>query len=144
MNASLKAGHLGVKGSAFVVIANELKATADQVSHGALRLNTVLDGIERSASDLKQLRVDGDPMQLTKLEPSILHAIQEIEAGNQQLDQLNESPYSRRRSIRGPDALALRPWSTAVSDKTAALPGAATRLQSVNATSGKSVLSRER
>ena len=31
MNAGLKASHLGSKGSAFVVIANELKATADQV-----------------------------------------------------------------------------------------------------------------
>jgi len=80
MNASLKAGHLGVKGSAFVVIADELKATADQVSNGASRLKPILDGIERSANDLKQLRVDGDPTQLAKLEPSILHAIREIEA----------------------------------------------------------------
>jgi hypothetical protein len=43
MNASLNAGHLGVKGSAFVVIADELKATADQVSNGASRLKPILD-----------------------------------------------------------------------------------------------------
>ena len=136
MNASLKAGHLGVKGSAFVVIANELKATADQVSHGALRLKPVLDGIERSASDLKQLRVDGDPTQLTKLEPSILHAIQEIEAGNQQLDQLMNRLVHDGAQFEGlmTGAQAL---VTAVSDKTAALPDAATRLEAVNATSGR-------
>src|ERR1700728_455624 len=66
MNASLKAGHLGIRGSAFVVIANELKATADQVSQGAGRLKPILDRIERSANDLKRLRVDGDPTQLAK------------------------------------------------------------------------------
>ena len=45
MNASLKAGHLGSKGNAFVVIANELKATADQVSAGAARLKPALPGL---------------------------------------------------------------------------------------------------
>lgn len=88
MNASLKADHLGVKGSAFVVIANELKATADQVPTRAGRLKQILDKIEQSANDLKQLRVDGDPTQLAKLEPSILHAIREIEAGNEQLSRV--------------------------------------------------------
>lgn len=32
MNAGLKAGHLGMRGRTFVVIAGELKATADQIS----------------------------------------------------------------------------------------------------------------
>src|SRR6201999_2383703 len=56
MNASLKAGHLGSKGNAFVVIANELKASADQVSVGASRLKPILDCIERAARELKELR----------------------------------------------------------------------------------------
>ncbi|MDH8249800.1 hypothetical protein QIG41_27375, partial [Klebsiella pneumoniae] len=85
MNASLKAGHLGTKGNAFVVIANELKATADQVSGGAVRLKPILDGIERSANDLRELRVHGDPGQLAKLEPSIMQALREIETGNHRL-----------------------------------------------------------
>lgn len=85
MNASLKASHLGSKGNAFVVIANELKATADQVSAGATRLKPILDGIEKSANDLRALRVHGDPAQLTRLEPSILQALWEIEAGNERL-----------------------------------------------------------
>jgi hypothetical protein len=85
MNASLKASHLGTKGNAFVVIANELKATADDVSAGAARLKPILDGIEKSANDLRALRVHGDPAQLTRLEPSILQALREIEAGNERL-----------------------------------------------------------
>lgn len=88
MNAGLKASHLGSRGSAFVVIANELKATADQVSAGAGRLRPVLDGIERSAKALKELRVQGDPTQLANLEPQILQALREVEAGNERLDKL--------------------------------------------------------
>ena len=64
MNAGLKASHLGSRGSAFVVIANELKATADQVSAGAGRLRPVLDGIERSAKELKELRSRAIPRSL--------------------------------------------------------------------------------
>jgi hypothetical protein len=85
MNASLKASHLGSKGNAFVVIANELKSTADQVSGGAARLKPVLDAIEKAAIDLRALRVHGDPAQLTRLEPAILQALREIEAGNERL-----------------------------------------------------------
>ncbi len=88
MNAGLKAGHLGSKGSAFVVIANELKATADQVSAGAGRLRPVLDAIEQSARDLKELRVHGDPSQLANLEPQVLEALREVEAGNERLGKL--------------------------------------------------------
>ena len=88
MNASLKAGHLGSKGNAFVVIANELKATADQVSGGAARLKPILDGIEELASHLRSLRIDDDPAQLAKLEPSILDALREVEAGNERFDRL--------------------------------------------------------
>jgi hypothetical protein len=85
MNASLKASHLGSKGNAFVVIANELKATADQVSAGAGRLKPVLDEIKKSANELRGLRVHGDPAQLTRLEPAILEALHEIEEGNDRL-----------------------------------------------------------
>lgn len=88
MNAGLKAAQLGVKGRAFVVIANELKATADNISAGAELLKPILDNIEGSAGNLKRLRVEGDPSMMADLEPSILHAIQGIEAGNGQLGQL--------------------------------------------------------
>ncbi|MBR1090313.1 chemotaxis protein [Bradyrhizobium manausense] len=88
MNAGLKASHLGSRGSAFVVIANELKATSDQVSAGAARLRPVLDGIETSANALKELRVQGDPTQLAKLEPQILQALREVETGNERLGKL--------------------------------------------------------
>lgn len=88
MNAGLKAGHLGAQGSAFAVIASELKLTADEIAKGAGMLPPVLDDIEHSAHGLKALRVEGDPAHLARLEPSILFAIQEIEAGNVQLGQL--------------------------------------------------------
>jgi hypothetical protein len=88
MNAGLKASHLGSRGAAFVVIANELKATADQVSAGAGRLRPVLDKIERSARALKELRAKGDSTQLARLEPQILTALREVEAGNQRLGKL--------------------------------------------------------
>jgi hypothetical protein len=85
MNAGLKAGHLGVKGNAFVVIANELKATADHVSAGAARLKPILDRVEASANGLKELRGRADPAQLARLEPSIGYALREVEAGNERL-----------------------------------------------------------
>lgn len=88
MNAGLKAGHLGARGSAFVVIANELKTTADQVAVGASRLRPVLDNIEQPALKLKRLRVHGDRTQLARLEPQILQALREVEAGNDRLGKL--------------------------------------------------------
>src|SRR6201996_7046071 len=88
MNASLKAGHLGNKGNAFVVIANELNTSAGQVSVGASRLKPVLDDIEKLAHELRAARVHGDPAQLTKLEKSILFALREVEAGNKRLEAL--------------------------------------------------------
>jgi uncharacterized protein YukE len=132
MNAGLKAGHLGVKGSAFVVIANELKATADQVSGGTGRLKPILDRIERSANDLKQLRVNGDPAQLAKLEPSILHAIQEIEAGNEQLGQLMNRLVDDGAQFEGLMTGA-QVLMTALGDASATLPDVTTRLESVGA-----------
>jgi len=85
MNAGLKAGHLGAKGNAFVVIAGELKATADHVSAGAARLKPVLDRVEGAANGLKELRGRADPAQLARLEPSIGYALREVEGGNERL-----------------------------------------------------------
>ncbi len=132
MNAGLKASHLGSRGSAFVVIANELKATADQVSAGAARLRPVLDGIERSARELKELRVQGDPTQLAKLEPQILLALREVEAGNERLGKqmsrlVNEGAEFERlmNSAQG--------LMTTLGESSAALPAVATRLETATA-----------
>jgi hypothetical protein len=85
MNAGLRAGHLGAKGSSFVVIANELKTTADHISGGAGLLQPVLDEIEVSANDLRSLRVDAESSQLAGLENSVLAAIQDLEGGNERV-----------------------------------------------------------
>lgn len=132
MNAGLKASHLGSRGSAFVVIANELKATADQVSAGAARLRPVLDGIERSARELKELRVQGDPTQLANLEPQILLALREVEAGNERLGKLmsrlvNEGAEFERLMNSAEGAM------TALGDSSAALPAVASRLETASA-----------
>ena len=132
MNAGLKASHLGSRGSAFVVIANELKATADQVSAGAGRLRPVLDGIERSAHELKELRVQGDPTQLAKLEPQILVALREVEAGNERLGKLmsrlvDEGAEFERlmNSAQG--------QMTTLGESSAALPAVAAQLETASA-----------
>ncbi|MDA9479195.1 chemotaxis protein [Bradyrhizobium sp. CCBAU 65884] len=132
MNAGLKASHLGSRGSAFVVIANELKATADQVSAGAGRLRPVLDGIERSANELKELRVQGDPTQLAKLEPQILQALREVEAGNERLGKLMSRLVDEgaefERLMNSAQGLMTR-----LGESSAALPAVATRLETASA-----------
>jgi len=132
MNAGLKASHLGSRGSAFVVIANELKATADQVSAGAGRLRPVLDGIERSANELKELRVQGDPTQLAKLEPQILLALREVEAGNErlgkQMSRLANEGAEFERLINSAQGLM-----TTLGESSAALPAVAARLETAGA-----------
>lgn len=132
MNAGLKASHLGSRGSAFVVIANELKATADQVSAGAGRLRPVLDTIERSANELKQLRVQGDPTQLAKLEPQILQALREVEAGNERLGKLMSRLVDEgaefERLMNSAQSLM-----TTLGESSAALPAVATRLETASA-----------
>ncbi|WP_152103439.1 chemotaxis protein [Bradyrhizobium sp. TM102] len=131
MNAGLKASHLGSRGSAFVVIANELKATADQVSAGAGRLRPVLDGIERSANELKELRVQGDPTQLAKLEPQILQALREVEAGNERLGKLMSRLVDEgaefERLMNSAQGLMTR-----LGESSAALPAVATRLETAS------------
>lgn len=134
MNASLKAGHLGAKGSAFVVIANELKATADQVSAGATRLKPVLDGIEQSASELKKLRVHGDPTQLAKLEPQILQALREVEAGNDRLGKLMDRLVKEGAEFEGLMNSG-QGLMTGLGEGSAALPAVAARLDATSAAS---------
>ena len=56
-----------------------------QLSAGAGRLQSVLDEIEKSANELRALRLHGDPAQLTRLEPAIMEALHEIEEGNDRL-----------------------------------------------------------
>ena len=132
MNAGLKASHLGSRGSAFVVIANELKATADQVSMGAGRLKPVLDAIERSARELKELRVQGDPTQLAQLEPQILQALREVEAGNERLGKLMERLVKEgaefEQLLNSAQGLM-----TTLGDGSAALPAVAARLETASA-----------
>ncbi|TCU63807.1 hypothetical protein EDE08_11839 [Bradyrhizobium sp. R2.2-H] len=132
MNAGLKASHLGSRGSAFVVIANELKATADHVSVGAGRLRPVLDGIERSAGELKELRVQGDPTQLAKLEPQILQALREVEAGNERLGKLMSRLVDEGAEFEGLMNSA-QGLMTTLGEGSAALPAVATRLEAASA-----------
>lgn len=88
MNAGLKAAHLGRSGTAFVAIANELKVAADSVSSGGLKLKPILDAVEQAADELRELRAKDDPKQLSRLEPAILKALQEVEGGNARLGRL--------------------------------------------------------
>ncbi|QOZ49009.1 chemotaxis protein [Bradyrhizobium sp. CCBAU 53340] len=132
MNAGLKASHLGSRGSAFVVIANELKATADQVSAGARRLRPVLDGIEQSANELKELRVQGDPAQLAKLEPQILQALREVEAGNERLGKLMTRLVDEGAEFEGLMNSAQGLMSS-LGDSSVTLPAVAVRLETASA-----------
>lgn len=132
MNAGLKASHLGSRGSAFVVIANELKATADQVSAGAARLRPVLDGIEHSAKALKELRVQGDPTQLANLEPQILQALREVEAGNERLDKLMSRLVDEGAEFEGLMNSA-QGLMNKLGESSATLPAVAARLETVSA-----------
>jgi hypothetical protein len=138
MNASLKAGHLGSKGNAFVVIANELKATADQLSAGAARLKPTLDGIETSANDLRALRVHGDPAQLSQLEPQVLHALREIEAGNERLGRLIARLIEEGAEFEGLMSSASQSM-TALGGNAGALPDVARRLDAAGAVAGTSL-----
>lgn len=132
MNAGLKASHLGSRGSAFVVIANELKATADQVSAGAGRLKPVLDSIERSAHELKELRVQGDPTQLAKLEPQILQALREVEGGNERLGKLMSRLVDEGAEFEGLMNSA-QGLMTSLGEASATLPAVAARLETASA-----------
>jgi methyl-accepting chemotaxis protein len=90
MNAGLKASHLGVKGRAFVVIANELKQTADRIAGAAKMLEPVLLEIGQAADQLKSRRLQEESPQMAGLEHSIARAVGDIEGGNDRLLQLME------------------------------------------------------
>ncbi|MGY4303379.1 outer membrane murein-binding lipoprotein Lpp [Bradyrhizobium sp. USDA 4369] len=128
MNASLKAGHLGSKGRAFVVIANELKATADVVAAGAGRLKTALEVIESLALELRALRLGGEPAQLAGLEPAILDAIHGVEAGHARLGTLVErliSEGAEFEELMG----SVRQLIAHLNESTTALSGVAAQLK---------------
>ncbi|HUN96445.1 MAG TPA: chemotaxis protein [Bradyrhizobium sp.] len=139
MNASLKAGHLGNNGKAFVVIANELKLSADHVSLGASRLKPVLDDIEKLAHELRALRVQGDPAQLAKLEPSILYALREVEAGNERLEGLVRRLIDEGAEFEGLMNSA-QAFMTELGRGAATLPGVASRLHAIGTTAARNAL----
>ena len=74
-----------------MVIANELKATADRISAGEKLLGPAVDGIERAAGQLKNLRKGEQTLQVADLEISIVQALGNIEAGNGHLARLMDS-----------------------------------------------------
>lgn len=85
MNAGLKARQVGDRGRAFVVIANELRATADKLSGGAAMLKPILDAVARAAGELARVNADSDSGLMTELEPKILSAIRDIESESDQI-----------------------------------------------------------
>jgi hypothetical protein len=139
MNASLRASHLGRKGNAFVVIANELKATADQMSAGAVRLKPTLGGIEKSAHELQALRARGDRAQLAKLEPQALDALQEIEGGNERLGGLIHRLIAEGAEFENLIGSASQ-LITKLGEDAVALPAVANRLEAVASTTRKTLL----
>jgi hypothetical protein len=90
MNASLKAAHLGERGRAFVVIANELKQTADRIAASAKLLEPVLEQIGQAADRLKRGRLEEEPLNVVELERSMAAAIEQIQLGNDRLAELME------------------------------------------------------
>ncbi|MGA2288292.1 chemotaxis protein [Bradyrhizobium sp.] len=128
MNAGLKAGHLGAKGSTFVVIANELQQTADRISAAAKLLEPVLAEIGRSADSLRSLRSEEKSRELAGLEGSIARAVEEIRHGNGKLLQLMD--HLTRESVKF-EALMTGAVATMVglSEKVAVLPTIAGRLE---------------
>jgi hypothetical protein len=130
MNAGLKAGQLGAQGRTFVVVANELKTTADHVSGGAGRLRPVLDEMARSADSLKGLRREEDSLHVADTENLIIGAIREIEVGNGQLNQLMS--HLTQESLQFESLMtSAKAMMSALGEKFAVLPGVAARLEDV-------------
>jgi len=128
MNAGLKAGHLGVKGRAFVVIANELKQTADRISGAAKLLEPVLGTIGQAADRLKSLRTDDESLKVADLEGSITTAVMEIEAGNGHLGELM-SHLTRESAQFETLMTGARTAISELGGKFASLPGTASLLE---------------
>ena len=124
MNASLRAARAGTKGNAFVVIANELKVAADQMSAGAARLKSVLDPIEGLVGQLREHRAQGDTVELSRLEPAVLSALHEVETGNERLTGMMTRLAGE--SVAFDELLSLaRARITALGETAACLPGLA-------------------
>jgi hypothetical protein len=131
MNAGLKAGQLGVQGRAFVVIANELKSTADHISAGAKMLEPVLNKMAQSADSLKGLRMEEDSLHVADTENLIIGAIREIEVGNGQLSQLMS--HLTRESLQFEGLMtSAKAMMSGLGEKSAALPGVAARLENID------------
>jgi hypothetical protein len=131
MNAGLKASQLGAQGQAFVVIANELKTTADHIAAGARMLQPVLDNMAQSAGSLKELRMEEDSLQVADMEELIVSAIREIEASNGQLSQLMS--HSARESLQFETLMTdANSMMLALGERSAALPGVAARLEDID------------
>ncbi|MES2197161.1 MAG: chemotaxis protein [Pseudomonadota bacterium] len=131
MNAGLKASHLGVKGRAFVVIANELKQTADRISGTAKLLEPALTEIGQASDRLKDLRSSEETLNAAELEHSIAAAVEEIEGGNGRL--VLQMDHLARESVQF-ESLMVRARN-AVSDlgaRFATLSGTADRLEKMD------------
>jgi len=130
MNAGLKAGRLGAQGRTIVVVANELKTTADHVSGGARLLRPVLDEMAQSAHSLKGLRMEEDSLHVADTENLIIGAIREIDVGNAQLNQLMS--HLTRESLQFESLMtSAKAMMSALGEKSAALPGVAARLDDI-------------
>ena len=128
MNAGLKASHLGEKGRAFVVIANELKQTADRISGAAKLLEPVLLDIGQASDRLKGSRLAEGPLKAADLEESIARAIEDIEGGNDRLLQLMDD--LTRESVQFENLMiGAKAVMSELGEKLTALPGIAGLLE---------------
>lgn len=131
MNAALKAAKLGAEGRAFVVIASELRATADHISAESAALESVLGRMAQSAEGLKALRQDDNSHQVAELETSIIDAIRDIEGSNGRV--LDTISHLNKESMRF-EGLMIDATSmmSAISKKMGDLPKVAERLQTLD------------
>ena len=131
MNAGLKAAKLGAHGRAFVVIADELGATAGHISAGSASLESVLGRMAQSADRLKTLRQDDNSHQVAELETSIIDAIREIEDSNSRVSELISHLNKESTQFEG---LMINATSmiSAISEKMGDLPKVAERLQKLD------------
>jgi hypothetical protein len=128
MNAGIRAGHLGAQGASFAVIANELKATADQIAAGANGLTPILDHIEASVGRLREMRSATSASQMLTLEGAIGGATANFVAVNTRLGELG-----RRLSGEGGDfarcLAAAEQRMTGLADMGRQFPGLAAMLR---------------
>jgi hypothetical protein len=128
MNAGLKASHLGVKGRAFVEIANELQQAADRISAAEKLLQPVLAEIVRSADRLKLTRVNDKQLDAADLEGVIEAATREIEQGNGRMLQLMDHLTRESERFEGLMKEGIAAMSS-LNAKCSALPAVASFLE---------------